>query len=438
MKYIQHFFRLINISYVLLKHKRKNLPRGQRLRQSLEELGPIFVKFGQILSTRIDIIPKDITQELVLLQDQVSPFPGEQAQAMVAKALNQPIAAVFKEFNITPLASASIAQVHAATLIDGRDVVVKVLRPNIHKIIKRDIKLLQSIAGLLEKCLPTIRRFKPQAIVAEMHKTIIDELDLLREAANCSQLRRNFANSDLLYIPQVYWEATKNNILVMERIYGTPISNIKELKKKKVNLKRLAEKAIEIFFTQVFRDCFFHADMHPGNLLVDTSNPDNPKYIAVDFGIMGSLAPEDQRYLAENFLAFFKRDYRKVAQLHIGSGWVPADTRVDEFESAVRCVCEPILERPLKDISFADTLMRLLQAAKRFNMNIQPQLILLQKTLISIESLSRALYPELDIWNTSQPFLEKWMRKQACQNVSNWLERLPEILQLLYKSLQMR
>lgn len=431
------FFRLIHINVVLLKHGldewvgvisplqisgliklflpwrwfRSSPPsQGQAIREALIELGPIFVKFGQLLSTRRDLLPDDWADELALLQDKVPPFDNQMAIKTIEQSFNQPIETIFKSFEKTPLASASIAQVHGAITHEDQRVVVKVLRPNIHKMIRRDVALLETLAQLVERYWPPCRRFKPTLVVKQFKRTLLDELDFLREAGNASQLHRNFKDSDLLHVPEIYWPLTKKNVLVMERVHGIPIANVAELKAKGTNLKVLAQNGVEIFFTQVFRDCFFHADMHPGNIFVDVEDPEHPKYIAVDFGIMGTLSPQDQQYLAANLLAFLKRDYRRVAQLHIESGWVPPQTRVDEFESAIRTVCEPIFERPLKDISFGHTLLRLFQTASRFNMELQPQLILLQKTLVSIEGLGRQLYPDLDLWNTAKPFLEQWMK----------------------------
>ncbi len=417
------------------------LPNGEAIRLALGELGPIFVKFGQILSTRRDLLPDDIADELAKLQDSVPPFSGELARRMVEKSLGQPIESVFEEFEVQPLASASISQVHAAKLLDGTSVVVKVLRPNIHQKVMRDVELMESFAALIQRYIKASHRLHPVAVVAEIKQTLIDELDLLREAANASQLRRNFTHADTLYVPQVYWPQCRKNILVIERVHGVPISDIKTLKAHNTDLKRLAERGVEIFFTQVFRDCFFHADMHPGNIFVMIEDPQNPKYVAVDFGIMGTLGPEDQRYLGENFLAFFKRDYRKVAELHVQSGWVPPGTPINAFESAIRTVCEPIFEKPLKEISFAQTLIRLFQTARRFDMQVQPQLLLLQKTLLNIEGLGRQLYPELDLWQTAKPFLEKWVKKHygpkaffdnLCDKFPIWSDRLPELPEAIY------
>ena len=412
--------------------------RGERIRRSLEDLGPIFVKFGQILSTRRDLLPDDIADELARLQDRVPPFAGVLARKIVEQSLGKPISELFASFDETPLASASIAQVHAATLLDGREVVVKVVRPNIVKTIRRDLNLMYTIAGLAQRYWVDGRRLRPLEVVAEFDKTIIDELDLSREAASASLLRRNFAGSRLLYVPEVHWSLVRKNVMVMERISGIPISNIGALKEHGVNLKKLAEDGVEIFFTQVFRDNFFHADMHPGNIFVTTDG----RYIAVDFGIMGTLSEQDQRYLAGNFLAFFHRDYHRVAELHVESGWVPEGTRIEEFEAAIRTVCEPIFERPLKDISFGHLLIRLFQTARRFNMEIQPQLVLLQKTLLNIEGLGRQLYPELDLWQTAKPYLERWMSEQVGvrsfvrslrRNALDWSEKLPEIPGLLHQ-----
>lgn len=410
-----HLFRPLRVFGYLMPWRwfpRPSRPRGQRIRMTLEDLGPIFVKFGQILSTRRDLLPHDIAQELSYLQDRVPSFPGEIARSIVERAYNQPLEAVFDAFDAEPLASASIAQVHAARLKDGREVVVKVVRPGIERVIGRDLQLLYTIGALAQHYWPQGHRLRPVEVVHEFDKTIHDELDLMREAANASQLRRNFKDSNLIYVPDVYWPGTRTNVMVMERIRGIPISDIDQLKAHGINLKALAERGVEIFFTQVFRDSFFHADMHPGNVFVDPNHTEEPVYLAVDFGIIGTLNPVDHRYLAENFLAFFNRNYRRVAELHIESGWVPAGTRVDEFEAAIRTVCEPIFQRPLGEISFGALLLRLFQTGRRFNMEIQPQLILLQKTLLNIEGMGRQLYPELDLWTTAKPYMERWMREQ--------------------------
>jgi len=420
------------------------LSRGDRLRLALEELGPVFVKFGQILSTRRDLLPDDMADSLKQLQDRVPPFPSDQARGIIERSLGAPVAELFAEFSPDPMASASVAQVHAATLTNGQKVVVKVLRPGIEKVIRQDLGLMYLMAGLLEKYWAEGKRLHPVDVVADYDSTIHDELDLQREAANASQLRRNFDNSPLIYIPFIDWDYTRKSVLVMERIHGIPIADVDTLRDAGVNMKVLAEKGVEIFFTQVFRDSFFHADMHPGNIFVDASNPADPQYIAIDFGIVGTLAPDDQSYLARNLLAFFRRDYRQVAQLHIQSGWVPPDTRINEFEAAIRTVCEPIFEKPLKDISFGHFLLRLFQTARRFNMEVQPQLVLLQKTLLNVEGLGRQLYPDLDLWSTAQPFLEKWMRqrvgpagliKSLQTHLPSWLEQSPEMPQLVHDAL---
>jgi ubiquinone biosynthesis protein len=416
--------------------RRTRAPRAIRLRQALEDLGPIFVKFGQIMSTRRDLLPEDIADELANLQDRVPSFPGAQARAIVERALHSSIEDLFAEFEETPLASASIAQVHAARLKDGREVVVKVVRPGIEAVIRRDVGLLYLVAELAERYWQEGRRLHARQIVAEYETTILDELDLMREAASASQLRRNFQDSDLLKVPEIFWNYTRPNVMVMERVSGIPISDIDALRAHGIDLRVLAEHGIEIFFTQVMRDNFFHADMHPGNIFVARGDPHKPCYVAVDFGIMGSLSPEDQRYLAENFIAFFNRDYHRVAELHVLSEWVPADTRINEFESAIRSVCEPIFERPLKEISFGQLLLRLFQTGRRFHMEVQPQLILLQKTLLNIEGLGRQLYPDLDLWQTAKPFLERWMREQlgpraAVRELKNHAPRWSEILPAL-------
>ena len=426
--------------------RRSQPPRAVRLRRALEDLGPIFVKFGQILSTRRDLLPEDIAQEFASLQDRVPPFPGETASRIVRDALGRPVEEMFSEFEREPLASASIAQVHSARLRDGREVVVKVVRPGIDTVIRRDVSLLHLVADLAHRYWPDARRLHPREVVAEYEKTILDELDLLREAASASQLRRNFDGSDLLYVPEVHWELTRRRVMVMERVSGIPISNVDALLDAGIDLRVLAERGVEIFFTQLMRHNFFHADMHPGNIFVDRAHPDRPSYIAVDFGIMGSLSEQDQRYLAENFLAFFNRDYRRVAALHVESKWVPPDTRIDEFEAAIRSVCEPIFDRPLKEISFGRVLVQLFQTARRFHMEVQPQLVLLQKTLLNIEGLGRQLYPELDLWETAKPFLDRWMREQLGtrallreigRQAPKWGETLPALPGLAYETLKL-
>ena len=419
--------------------------RGVRLRKALEDLGPIFVKFGQLLSTRRDLLPDDIAKELAKLQDQVPPFSPALAKQQIETALEGKIEDYFEEFSESALASASIAQVHAARTKDGREVVIKVLRPNVLTTISKDLEILHLVAALAERYWSDAKRLRPREVVAEYEKTLLDELDLIREAANASQLRRNFKNSPLLYVPEVLMEFSRKNILVIERISGIPISDMDLLNAAGVNLELLSSRGVEIFFTQVFRDNFFHADMHPGNIFVSRDNPQAPQYIAVDFGIVGTLSNSDKKYLAGNFLAFFQRDYRKVAQLHIDSGWVPSSTRVDELEAAVRTVCEPIFEKPLKEISFGHVLLRLFQTARRFQMEVQPQLVLLQKTLLSIEGLGRQLNPDLDLWQTAKPFLEKWVAEQigvkaAAKNIigrlPEWGEMVPELPGLAYDCLQ--
>lgn len=418
---------------------------GKRIRLALEDLGPIYIKFGQMLSTRNDLLPPAINDELKKLQDNVPPFPAEQAQQIIEEEFGKPVTEIFNSFASKPLASASIAQVHTATLWDGKEVIVKVVRPNIRETIEKDIELLYFIAGMANRYWAEAKRLRPIEVVEEYETTIIDELDLIREAANASQLRRNFENSTDLYIPEVYWDYTHERVMVMERIYGTPVGNIEELQAKNVNMQRLGEMGVEIFFTQVFKHNFFHADMHPGNIFVDITDPANPSYKAVDFGIVGTLTPDDQRYLAENLHAFFNRDYKRVAELHLESGWVPADTRVNEFESAIRTVCEPIFNRPIKDISFGFFLLRLFQTARRFDMEVQPQLVLLQKTLLNIEGLGRQLYPDLDLWATAKPFLQRWMDEQvgirsllngAKSNLPKFIEQLPHMPTLINDVIQ--
>jgi ubiquinone biosynthesis protein len=420
-------------------------PRGERLRLALEDLGPIFVKFGQMLSTRRDLLPDDIVDELARLQDRVPPFPSEQVVATLERTYRRPVAEVFKSFDLTPVASASVAQVHFALLPDGTPVAVKVLRPQIAKVIDHDLGLMLAGAVLMEKLWSDGKRLRPREVVAEFERTIRDELDLTREAANCSQLRRNFAHSPLLLVPQVYWDWTEHDVMVMERMSGIPISRVDELRKAGVDLKRLSRAGVELFFTQVFRDAYFHADMHPGNIFVATEGADHGKYVAMDFGIMGTLSEEDQGYLAQNFLAFFRRDYRRVATTHIESGWVPPETRVDELEAEIRVVCEPVFDRPLKEISLSKVLIKLFTASRRFNVHIQPQLVLLQKTLFNIEGLGRMLDPELDLWVTAKPFLERWMQKQiGPQGLKERLlaeapyivAALPELPRLLHQRLR--
>jgi ubiquinone biosynthesis protein len=421
------------------------LSRGERLRRACEELGPIFIKFGQLLSTRPDLVPDDIVAELNYLQDRVTPFANDEFRNIVERALGASVDTIFSDYDHEPLASASVAQVHAATLKNGKNVVIKAIRPNIENIIAQDVALLLKLAQLLETYSDDGRRLRPVEIVEDYRNTIFDELNLQKEAANASQLRRNFANSSLLYVPEVYWEYTRNNVMVMERIYGIPVTNIDELKAQNTDMKKLAERGVEIFFTQVFDHNFFHADMHPGNIFVSRENPQHPQYMAVDMAIVGSLTRADQYYLARNLLAMFRRDYRQVAELHVQSGWVPAHVRVEEFEAAIRTVCEPIFEKPLKDISFGHVLINLFRTARRFDMEVQPQLVLLQKTLLNIEGLGRQLYPDLDLWTTAHPFLERWLKKRFHPKTlwgelkrygPEWMEKFPQIPQLIFNGLQ--
>jgi len=407
--------------------------RGERLRLALEELGPVFVKFGQAISTRRDLLPPDLAAELVKLQDAVPPFDGTVARQLIETALGQPVEKLFRRFDSTPLAAASIAQVHAALLPDGREVIVKVLRPGMHEVIARDIEVLFALAQLVDRYSTEGRRLRPVEIVREYQKTILDELDLMREAANAAHLKRNFEGDARLHVPAVHWDLCRRNVMVMERIHGVPIGDIARLKSMGVDFRKLSENGVAIFFTQVFKHNFFHADMHPGNIFVLADNPAEPRYAAVDFGIMGTLSPSDQNYLAENFLAVFNRDYRRVAQLHVDSGWVPHDIRVEEMEGAIRSICEPIFDKPLKDISFAIVLLRLFEALRRFDARIQPQLILLQKTMFNIEGLGRQLDPELDIWKAASPILREWLReKHHPLNVAKRLwKQLPELLAAL-------
>ena len=426
------------------------LTRGERLRLALEALGPIFIKFGQILSTRPDLIPEDIARELKRLQDDVPPFPSRQAIALIEEQLGQRIADAFAEFSPQPLASASIAQVHAAKLFDetgqpGKDVVVKVVRPGIERTIERDLQLLEMMARLLVKYSADGRRLRPLEVVEDYRNTIYGELNLQVEASNTMQIRRNFAGSEMIYLPEVYWEYTRSKIMVSERIYGIPVADLDAIREQGTNIKLLAERGVEIFFTQVFRDSFFHADMHPGNIFVSREHPNNPKYIAIDCGIVGTLTKEDQNYLAMNMLAFFNQDYEQVAQLHVDSGWVPATTKVHDLAAAIRAVLEPIFEKPLAEISFGQVLIQLFTTARRFDMEVQPQLVLLQKTLLNIEGLGRQLYPELDLWSTAKPFLERWLHdrfgpKAAYQELKrqlpSWVEKAPHLPNLFYGALK--
>ena len=427
--------------------KRFSSPRAVRLRLALESLGPIFVKFGQVMSTRRDLLPLDIADELAKLQDQVPPFSSALALAQIEAAYGRPASKVFAQFDATPVASASVAQVHLARLNaedGGHQVAVKILRPNMREVIAHDLALLETLAGLLEKIWSDGKRLKPREVVAEFAKYLYDELDLMREAANCSQLRRNFADSKLLLVPAVYWDHCTETVMVMERMHGIPISQREALLAAGIDMSALSRAGVEIFFTQVFRDGFFHADMHPGNIFVATDVVHHGKYIALDFGIVGTLTDVDKNYLAQNFLAFFQRDYKRVAMAHIEAGWAPPDTRVDEFEASIRAVCEPIFDRPLHEISFGRALLRLFQTSRRFNVQIQPQLVMLQKTLLNIEGLGRQLDPELDLWKTAKPFLERWMSEQVGQRgllramklEAPYLARtLPQLPRLIHQAL---
>lgn len=429
-----------------LRNQHPEKPIGERLKNALQELGPVWIKFGQMMSTRRDLFPPNIADQLALLQDKVAPFDGQLAKAQIEKSMGGPLEQWFDDFDINPLASASIAQVHTARLkSNGREVVIKVIRPDIGPIIKADISLMYRMARIVAKALPETRRLKPVEVVREYEKTLFNELDLRLEAANAIQLRRNFIDSDSLYVPEVISELSNKTVMVSERIYGIQVSDIEGLTANGTNMKLLAERGVSVFFTQVFRDSFFHADMHPGNVFVNPNHPENPQWIGLDCGIVGTLNKEDKRYLAENLLAFFNRDYRRVAELHVESGWVPYDTNVDEFESAIRVVCEPIFAKPLCEISFGHVLLNLFKTARRFNMEVQPQLILLQKTLLYVEGLGRQLYPQLDLWSTAKPFLEKWMIDQVgpgavIQAIKDkapfWAEKLPELPELVYDNLR--
>ncbi len=429
-----------------LKNEHKEKMQGERLKLALQHLGPVWIKFGQMLSTRRDLFSPEIADQLAFLQDQVEPFDGVLAKAKMEEALGGPLETWFDDFNLTPLASASIAQVHTAKLKEnGREVVLKVIRPDILPVIQADIKLMYRMARIVARFLPETRRLKPLEVVREYEKTLLDELDLMREAANAIQLRRNFENDHILYVPEVFCDYCKTSLMVSERIYGIQISDIVSLKANGTNLKLLAERGVQVFFTQVFRDSFFHADMHPGNVFIGHDSPEDPHWIALDCGIIGTLNREDKRYLAENFLAFFNRDYRKVAELHVDSGWVPHDTNVADFEFAIRTVCEPIFEKPLCEISFGHVLLNLFSTARHFHMEVQPQLVLLQKTLLYVEGLGRQLYPQLDLWDTAKPFLEDWISHQIGpkalldtikKNAPFWAEKLPELPDLLYDNLR--
>ncbi|WP_076417492.1 ubiquinone biosynthesis regulatory protein kinase UbiB [Colwellia sp. UCD-KL20] len=453
-KSLPWYAKLARVSLFWLGNKHKDKPVALRFRLAIESLGPVFIKFGQMLSTRRDLLPPDFADELALLQDQVVPFDGEKAKQLIIDAMGEDVFNEhFSEFNIEPLASASIAQVHTAKLHTEKhgetNIVIKVLRPNIEKVIIADIEVMSLFAGIVARWLSDGKRLRPKEVVQEYKKTILDELDLNREAANAIQLKHNFSQDreqdHVLYVPEIHSEFSSKNVLIMERIYGIGVGEIETLHALGVDMKLLAERGVEVFFTQVFRDSFFHADMHPGNVFVDATSPADPTWIAIDCGIVGTLNQEDKRYLAENFVAFFNRDYRKVAQLHVDSGWVPSNTSVDEFEFAIRAVCEPIFNKPLAEISFGQVLVNLFSTARRFNMEVQPQLVLLQKTLLYIEGLGRQLYPQLDLWQTAKPFLENWVKEQMGikavfekiqENIPFWNEKLPEIPDLVYDYLR--
>ena len=457
-KFIPWYAKLARISLFWLRNQHKDKTVAVRSRLAIESLGPVFIKFGQMLSTRRDLLPQDFADELALLQDQVVPFDGELAQKIIIEAIGEDVFnEFFLAFNSESLASASIAQVHTAKLKLDSDssennttnIVIKVLRPDIESVITADLKVMSLFAGIAARWLPDGKRLRPKEVVEEYKRTILDELDLNREGANAIQLKRNFEQGHeqdkVLYVPEIYSEYSSKNVLVMERIYGIGVGEIDTLHGLGVDMKLLAERGVEVFFTQVFRDSFFHADMHPGNVFVDATNPADPTWIAIDFGIVGTLNQEDKRYLAENFVAFFNRDYRKVAQLHVDSGWVPQGTSVDEFEFAIRTVCEPIFNKPLAEISFGQVLVNLFNTARRFNMEVQPQLVLLQKTLLYIEGLGRQLYPQLDLWETAKPFLENWVKEQMGvkavfkkikDNLPFWNEKLPEMPDLIYDYLR--
>lgn len=413
-----------------LNSETRQLPRGQRIRLALEELGPVFVKLGQMLSTRRDLLPDDIGDELALLQDKVPPFSNELAKETIEAALGDSIENLFAEFETSPMASASVAQVHGAVLKDGSSVVVKVLRPGIETLIDRDVALMYMLADMAAVSLPDAKRLRPRDVVTEYDHTIHNELNLINEASNGVVFRNNFKDSDLLYVPEIHWDFTRTNVLVMERIHGIPIRDIEAMRAINMDMRKLAEHAVEIFYTQLFTHNFFHADMHPGNIFVSAENPAYPKFLSVDFGIVGSLTDEDLTYLGENMLAFFRSDFRRVAQLHVDSGWVPADTRVSDFEAAIRSVCGPIFEKPLAEISFGNVLLQLFQTARRFEMEVQPQLVLLQKTLLNIEGLGRQLYPELDLWATGKPYLEDWVKEKRGPKAiaRRFIEQAPLVL----------
>jgi len=442
-----HFFRplyLLGLINPFNWFRGNERSQAQRLRLAIEELGPIFIKFGQMMATRRDLFGDEITDELEKLLDRVPPFPLAQARAIIEQQLGMPLSQAFRHFDDAEIASASIAQVYAAELHDGQQVIVKIVRPGIEEQIHKDIEVLLLLARMAERYWDDASRIKPVQVVREFETTIMNELDLMREAANASELRRNFEGSPDLYVPFVHWDFCRSKVMVMERISGIPVSDVARLRANATNLESLSRKGVEIFFTQVFRHNYFHADMHPGNIFVSSEHPEDPKYIAVDFGIMGSLSVSDQRYLAENFVAFFNHDYRRVAELHVDSGWVDRSTRIDEFEAAIRSVCEPMFQRPLAEISFGQLLLRLFQTARAFNMEVQPQLLLLQKTLLHIEGIGRQLYPALNLWDTAKPFLERWLSEQLGmralikgmkKNLPYIAEHLPDLPQLAFKTL---
>src|SRR5688500_7635498 len=444
-----HLFRPLRFAFYLSPatwfQRKQSGSRGERLRLAFEELGPIFMKFGQMLSTRRDLLPRDIADELEKLQDRVPPFSGAEAKRIVEQAYGRPVNEAFAQFDEAPLAAATIAQVHAATLKNGKEIVVKVVRPGIRPLIERDLEVMRTLADLANRYWSQAERLRPAELVREYQKTILDELDLMREAANAAQLKRNFTGSRLLYVPEVYWDYCRKNVMVMERVRGVLINDIPELQRRGANIKRLAENGVEIFFTQAFKHNFFHADMHPGNIFVLLDDPQHPRYAAVDFGIVGSLDPRDQHYLAEKFLAFFERDYRRIAELFIESEWVPSYVRVDELEAAVRTVCEPIANKPLKEISFGHLLINLFETAQRFDAQMQPQMLLIQKTLLQIEGVGRQLYPDLDLWDTAQPLLRQWMReryslqatlKEAREQLPMFIDSMRKLPHLLQTAVQ--
>ena len=439
------------VTRVITIGRKLDAPRGQRLREALERLGPIFVKFGQVLSTRRDLMPPDIADELALLQDRVPPFAPEIAIATIERAFRRPLGEIFVSFEREPVASASIAQVHFAVIRDRdgrqRDVAVKVLRPNMLPVIDKDLALMRMMAGWVESLSADGKRLKPREVVAEFDNYLHDELDLVREAANAAQLRRNMDGLDLVLIPEVFWDFCHADVAVMERMNGVPINQVERLRAAGVDIPKLARDGVTIFFTQVFRDGFFHADMHPGNIQVSLDAASFGRYISLDFGIVGALTEFDKEYLAQNFTAFFRRDYKRVAELHIESGWVPASTRVNDLEAAIRTVCEPYFDRPLKEISLGMVLLRLYQTSRRFQVEIQPQLVLLQKTLLNIEGLGRQLDPELDLWSTAKPFLEKWMLDQMGPQrlwrelkaeAPRYAQMLPDLPRLVHDYLRQR